>query len=227
MPWVADGVEDKERETAQHLVDLGVWYPETFSALMQKPWVGDSITADETIAIYSLRWMAKYAPEIADGLLQRIWLNDDVNWQDASAVQYHYWMGRYAPELTGIVVRKSWLEDGVSRDEVTVIRYLYRLLRSDDADGLEDVVNAVFQLLEMPFLDSVTGADALTLRSFDRLERNNREYFLEVMSHPSVSDGITNEEAQIFPLLGATYEKNPSRCQCYSMVQESIWRNAP
>ena len=61
----------------------------------------------------------------------------------------------------------------------------------------------------MPFLDTVESADAAAVRSLERLERKGGDAFLEIMSHSTLSDGITNEETRIVGLLGATHEKRP------------------
>lgn len=60
LPWIADGIDDRERETAQMLVDAANRYPDTFKALLKKPWVTDhDLTDAEAIAIYGIRWMAR------------------------------------------------------------------------------------------------------------------------------------------------------------------------
>ena len=61
----------------------------------------------------------------------------------------------------------------------------------------------------MPFLESVESADALAMKSLQRLENNNTTDFLGIMSDPTISDGITDEEAKIVVLLGGTYTYRP------------------
>jgi len=48
---MADGVDHRERETAQILVYLAVWFPDVFSGIMQKSWILDSINRDEAAVI--------------------------------------------------------------------------------------------------------------------------------------------------------------------------------
>ena len=73
----------------------------------------------------------------------------------------------------------------------------------------QEVVAAIIQILDMPFLDSVGGADAAAVRSLRRLEYNDTSAFLEIMNHPKLKDGITDEEAKIVALLGSTYKYRP------------------
>ena len=71
LPWVADGVDDFERDAAQMLVDAANHYPDTFQALLRKSWVTDqAMTAAETSAIHGIRWAAKYAPALSEQMLQ-------------------------------------------------------------------------------------------------------------------------------------------------------------
>ena len=175
LPWVADGVDNAdERTAAEALIACARWYPDVFSALLQKPWVGDSITADETVAISRLRRTGKYAPELADKMLQ-----------------------------------KSWAQDGITADEATVIQELYWIARHEDETFQQQVIDVAIRILDMPFLESVGSADALAVRSLSRLENNNTTDFLGIMSHPKISDGITDEEAKIVALLGGTHEYRP------------------
>ena len=174
LPWVSDGVDDREHEAAEALIEAAVWYPVTFSALLEKPWVGDSITQHETTAIRRIRWAAKDAPELAQEILQ-----------------------------------KSWVQDGIARDEAAVIYYLYWTVRAEDETLQQAVVEKAIEILAMPFLDTVESPDALAVRSLERFEDAGSEAFLELMSHPMLGDGITDEEAKTVVLLGATNEKKP------------------
>ena len=174
MPWVADGVDDAERTAAEALIACARWYPDVFSALLQKPWVGDSITADETVAIYRLGWTAYYSLELADKMLQ-----------------------------------KSWAQDGITADEATVIRYLYNMVWTADGTPEQVVVETANDILDMPFLESVEGADAAAVRSLERLGDKGSDVLLQIISHPTLSDGITDEEAKIVALLYGTHKNRP------------------
>ena len=109
------------------------------------------------------------------------------------------------------MLRKSWVQDAISADEATVIRFLYFIVRyHPDSPPPAQVIAAVHgtagRILAMPFLDSVESADALAVRSLERIEDISKADFLQVMSRPTLNDGITDEEAEIVLLLGATYQ---------------------
>ena len=206
---MADGVDDAERTAAESLIACARWYPDVFSALLQKPWVGDDITASETTAILRLRWTAKYSPEIGQDILRKPWIQDDVTSAEATLIEYLYWSGRNIPELAGEILGESWVLDEISSDEATVIQNLYWIARPEDETFQQQVVEAAIGILDMPFLESVESADALAMKSLQRLENNNTTDFLGIMSHPTISDGITDEEAKIVVLLGGTYTYRP------------------
>ena len=179
--WVADGVDGSERRTAEDLIAAALWFPNVFSSLMQMSWLRDGVTDVEAIAIRYIRATAFYdaQPPGADLAVQ--------------------------------MLRKSWVQDAISADEATVIRFLLWTVSYDtDFPPPERIIAAVNaaagRILAMPFLGSVESADALAVRSLERIEDISKADFLQIMSHPVLSDGITHEEAKIVLLLGATYQ---------------------
>ena len=140
LPWIADGIDDSERDSAEKLVEAAIWWPYTFDALLQK----------------------------------------------------------------------SWLQDAITRDEAAVIEHIYWLTRSysDDATQLR-VSEAVVALLDMPFLDAIESPDAMAAHTLRRLASRDTTVFSNIMAHPKISDGITDEEAKIVTLMDRTYRHKP------------------
>lgn len=209
LAWVADGLAVGETGPAQRLVDLAVWYPEVFSSLMKKPWVQDSITQAETDAIFGFRWLARYANEQVDGLLAMPWAQDDITEPEGRAVRYFYYTGRYARPLANELHGKSWVHDDITADEATVIQNLYWTARPQDEALADEVLAASISILGMPFLESVDPPDAQAVRSLQRLEYKGSARFLEIVSHPQIADGITDEDAKIVALLYGTSTYRP------------------
>ena len=209
LPWVADGVDESEREATELLIAAARWYPAVFNALMAKPWVGDGVTPAETDAIFGFRWM----PRIADGLVEQVlvlpWTQDGITAAEGKAITYIYRNGRYSRELADRLMQKRWLQDGVTADEATVIQYLYWALRVPDETQQPAAIEATIQILNMPFLEQVAGADAAALRSLGRLGDAGVDVLLGVMSHPNLAEGITDDDAKIVALLGGTYTYRP------------------
>ena len=244
LAWVANGVDEAEREAAELLIAAARRHPQVFTALLTKQWVGDGITDAETDAIYGfsrtpmfsegliegmleISWVQdditaeegkaigylyraiRWAPGISDELLAYPWVQDDITADETTALRYLYRAGRYVDELADRLVVKPWVQDDITADEAAVIRDLYLIARAQD-EALEPATNAkALQLVDMPFLESVERADAPAMESLRKLEGNNTARFLEVMSHPVLSDGITDEEAKAVALLWGTNTYKP------------------
>ena len=244
LAWVANGVDEAEREAAELLIAAARRHPQVFTALLTKQWVGDGITDAETDAIYGfsrtpmfsegliegmleISWVQdditaeegkaigylyraiRWAPGISDELLAYPWVGDGVTADETTALRYLYQAGRHVDELADRLVVKPWVQDDITADEAAVIRDLYLTARAQD-EALEPATNAkALQLVDMPFLESVERADAPAMESLRRLEGNNTARFLEVMSHPTLRDGITDEEAKIVALLWGTNTYKP------------------
>ena len=66
----------------------------------------------------------------------------------------------------------------------------------------------------MPFLDSVEDRDMLALMSLDDIAWRDASGFTELMSHPRIKDGITDEETKIIAVLGNhTYSWAPGSAE--------------
>ncbi len=181
LPWVGDGINDSELQAAEALIATAIWFPSAFGSLMQMPWLGDDLTDAEAIATTYIRWTAFFDSELLGA------------------------------DLAGQMLQKSWVQDAISADEATVIRNLYWTISYDpNSPPLPQVIAAVnvaaSRILAMPFLASVESPDALAVRSLERIKAISKADFLQIMSHPTLNDGITDEEAEIVLLLGATYQ---------------------
>ena len=208
-PWVQDDITSDETTALGYLYQAGRHVDELADRLVVKPWVQDDITADETTALRYLYQAGRWAPGISDELLAYPWVQDDITADETTALRYLYRAGRYVDELADRLVVKPWVQDDITADEAAVIRDLYLIARAQD-EALEPATNAkALQLVDMPFLESVERADAPAMESLRRLEGNNTARFLEVMSHPVLSDGITDEEAKAVALLWGTNTYKP------------------
>ena len=174
------------------------------------PWVADGVdNADELTAAEALIACGIWYQGTLVSLLQKSWIGDDITADEAVVVNRLRWTGRYAPELADKMLQKSWAQDGITADEATVIQELYWIARPEDETFQQQVIDVAIGILDMPFLESVESADALAVRSLARLGRSGDGDLLEIMSHPTLSDGITDEEAKIVVLLGGTYTYRP------------------
>ena len=209
ISWVQDEITAEEGKAIGYLYRAIRWAPGISDELLAYPWVQDDITSDETTALRYLYRAGRYVDELADRLVVKPWVQDDITSDETTALRYLYRAGRYVDELADRLVVKPWVQDDITADEAAVIRDLYLIARAQD-EALEPATNAkALQLVDMPFLESVERADAPAMESLRKLEGNNTARFLEVMSHPVLSDGITDEEAKAVALLWGTNTYKP------------------
>ena len=128
---------------------------------------------------------------------------------EAAAIDEIYSIAYYAPALADAMLEKSWVEDDITRDEAVVIDRLESTIRAKDKSLQQQVIQKVIEILDMPFLDTVERADAPAVRSLETFEDAGSAEFLELMAHPTLKDGIDDEEAKIVVLLGSTNQYKP------------------
>ena len=96
------------------------------------------------------------------------------------------------------LIEKPWLAEGITKDKETVIVSLVRVADAGSFSG------SAVEITGMPFLDSVESADALALTSLGRLAALRQDVFRQVMSHPTISDGITDDETKLVAVLSGS-----------------------
>ena len=105
------------------------------------------------------------------------------------------------------IINKHWVEDGLTESETSLIRGLSRMGSKSYARNAE---SEAVSFLDMPFLASVNEADAAAVETMDRLlweGEGDAGYLTEVLSHPTLEGGITDEDAVLLAILRpiATY----------------------
>jgi hypothetical protein len=173
------------------------------------PWVADGVDDAEHAAVEALIACARWYPGVFSAVLQKPWVGDSITADETVAISRLRSTAYYAPELADKMLQKSWAQDGITADEATVIRYLYNMVWTADEIPEQVVLETANDILDMPFLESVEGADAAAVRSLERLGDKGSDVLLQIISHPTLSDGITDEEAKIVALLGGTYTYRP------------------
>ena len=91
---------------------------------------------------------------------------------------------------------KPWFKDGLSYEEFRLVGDLGDVAYRSETHFLA--------IIDMPFLETFEPADALAARSLRRLAccgDGVSERFRRVMAHPTISDGISDEEATIVATL--------------------------
>ena len=219
LPWIADGVDDGERGTAEKLTETARWWPESYNALLQQSWLQDDITRDEAAVVEHVYWLTRsYDDEltrqrvsaIVVALLELPWMRDGITGTEREAVEWLRWLAGRNEPVAAALIEMPWMQDDMTRDEATVIEYIYWITRAyRDEETRRKVAAAVVDLLAMPFLNSVESADAMAVWDLSKIAGDSPDDFLDIMAHPNISDGITDEEAKVVTVLSSAYRNRP------------------
>ncbi len=218
LRWVEDGIQPQEDsvfwalwQDAKRTGSGGI-----FNALITKPWVRDSITASETNAVAEL--MRLYfmdndtRPVLSMPFLHSIESTDIAILQSLTEMQTRdrrallarlaqggitddHTPGELAllvleskdPDLVAGIRAFSWVQDGVDRYE------------GESLIALSQTAPEIPMLLEMPFLQEWDSLDLATLQTLSALPQN---YLEQIVSHPLLIGGITDEWTNVVGSIG-------------------------
>ena len=239
LPWLADGVTEDESYAVYHLQTIVQEDPTVAVTLLGFPWLADGVTEDERNAVYDFREIMREAPAVAEDLLGFRWLANDLSEDESQAIYILQDIVREDPAIAETLLSFPWLADGLTGVEswsIRGFRDLYEIDRSRLSalttkpwfkDGISyeefmllgDLGNIAYRsetdalaIIGMPFLETSEPVDALALRALRRLaccgEGVSRK-FRQAMDHPTISDGISDEEAKIVATLHDARFFNP------------------
>ena len=160
---------------------------------------------ESIVALLSQEWQN---PETATALRALPWIRDGIAPSEVSPVLALRVIALDETRLFQVLIRKDWVRDGLSSDEQSVIRSLWSISSNSPRRG-EAVA---LRIIEMPFLESVDGADAAALISLtDLFWAHDPSYFHEVLSHPTLRDGITDYQRVRITFLSLTVNNDPRK----------------
>ena len=221
FPWLADSVTKEERNAVYYLREIRREAPAIANTLLGFPWLADAVTRDEAYAIYHFGRLLRKNPAMAKVILESPWFSDGVSRTDRQIV----WGIRYLHDLghgsISTMTAKPWFKDGLTYEEFRLVGDLGDIAYRSEADFLA--------IIGMPFLEIFDPADVLAVNSLRRLtscrdvqtvfsvECSDNEpsgvrvskKFRQAMSHPTISDGISDEEATIVATLFSARRYNP------------------
>ena len=202
LSWVQDGITADEAMAIEYLRWAAKNAPTLSNRMLNFPWVKDGITATEARITPTLSWLMHDAPALAKQMLELSWVQDDITETEATALEYLRWINGRNADAAAALLELSWVQDDITETEATALKYLYGM-GGRNAD-------AAAALVAMPFLEFLESRDMLALQSLNDIAARDAGDFKELMSHPRIKDGITDEETKIVAVLGArTYSRAP------------------
>lgn len=145
-------------------------------------------------------WLQQNHPALAEAITGLPWVADGIDGAERDGVQGLVNLATFYRPVFGAVIGRPWVADGLSESETDVVQDLRWVAYGDEA--------AALRLLDMPFLESIGPADADAVDSLRLLAYWNRD-FQRVLSHPTLSGGITDFWAQVVAVLNDVSVTNP------------------
>ena len=204
MPWVQDGITIAESEAINRIYGLSRREKSLGATVISLPWVQDDITLVESRAIQYLDRLAYDDQQAAAAVIAMPWIRDEITYVDFDALRRLRELTRNIESTA--VIAMPWIHEGITKGRADALKYL-SWISSRNAD-------AAAALIAMPFLKSLESRDTLALRSLSEIAVPDPDGFRELMSHPRIKDGITDEETKIVAVLGGrTYTYAPGSAQ--------------
>ena len=119
-----------------------------------------------------------------------------------SKVKNGNWLHEQNPSLAQRMERIPWIADGLNQiEEETVTYLLYIAVKKREA--------ALSEIIEMPFMRTVQPSDLSAVKSLWGMLHDNPSQFDQVMNHPTIQAGITDEWTPVITTLESTADNNP------------------
>ena len=202
FPWLVDGITQTEAgvlSDLQYTAHDDVSLAERLTSL---PWLVDGVTQRESQVVADLRGIAGTNVSLAKRLTSLPWLVDGVNTVELAIVERLYSIVRNDAELANAIAGKSWLADGLGKDAVRVVNGLYYIMDEDTA--------LARTIADMSFLETLQPTDAAVLDALSWLAYTEILALREVLAHPTLKDGISDEWAPVVALLDSVNEAAPA-----------------
>ena len=237
-PWVADGISGVEKSVIERIENVGYDLPTFAIQIANLSWLTDDVTQPEAETVEIL-WETSdlLDVELAKQLIALSWVADDVTQIEAGVLSELRYMARDDITLTARLVALPWLVDGLDEFELTTIERLARIADQDvdlaeaiagkswlDDSLTEDAARSVTSLyyihnedtalaseiVDMPFLDTLEPTDAAALEAMAWLAYTEIFALREILAHPTLKDGITDEWTPVVTLMDSVNEAAPA-----------------
>ena len=202
MPWLADGVTQTEagllsdlRFVARNDVGLA-------ERLVALSWLVDGVTQDEAGVLSNLEYIARDDVGLAEQLVALPWLVDGLDAVEQTIIERLMWIAREDVGLANAIAGKPWLADDLGSLAARAVSSLY-YIKDEDTALARNIVN-------MPFLETLESTDAAVLEALSWLAYTEILALREVLAHPTLQDGITDEWAPVVALMDSVNEAAPA-----------------
>ena len=202
LSWLADGVTQVEESVLSNLAYLADDDAALAGQLAALPWFADGVDAAEDPVVDTIAAIADDDTALAAQIVSLPWLADGISPTEASAIASLYYIAYDDAPLAAAVAALPWFADGIAAAENSVVDNLGYLMDADAA--------LTRRIIGMPFLAALAPADVVAIASLSDLAHFEAPVFRQVMSHPTLRGGITDDWAGIVAVLAGVGDANPA-----------------
>ena len=203
LPWLADDITQLDSNAVDTLWDLAYYTDVSLAKrLIALPWLADGVTQVENDLVSDLRFIARDDITLATRLVAFPWFTDGLDDAERNIAERLRWIAHEDVELAKAIAAKSWLADSLTDNAARSVNSLY-YIKDEDTALARDIVN-------MPFLETLEPTDAAALEALSWLAYTEILALREVLAHPTLKDGITDEWAPVVALMDSVNEAAPA-----------------
>ena len=204
MPFL-ESIEGHEHQILEPLREL-LSESEGLHRALSHPRLAGGISDDQSATV-ALLVLERQEPELAESLWALPWIRNGIAASETTAVFELLELARESRSLFQVLAAKRWLQDDFTAEERTAARDLNDVFaripeRQDQSLAL--------RIAAMPFLNTFEPLDAgavKSLRILHGLEDGSR--LEEVLSHPTLRNGIRDEQTTLVAALGVATRLSP------------------
>lgn len=196
MQWVADGVSHDDSTVAHRLLPIILFAPDSAVRLIDMPFL-QTIEQADVRTLYSLLRIARGNPDDLSDILAHPQFKDGITDDQAAVLAV---LIENAPNLVNTLLDLEWVVDEVwNEDEELAVQRLAWLGAT------------AMRLMDMPFLQTLEHADVMALRSLSRIAHGNPDDLADILAHPQLKNGITDDQTMIVAMLRPVLKHAPNR----------------
>lgn len=200
LGWVSDGISRMEADPAQSLIYLGLDALQSARQLLRMTWMSDDLNEDEAWVFGALAHLAFDAPGTFEKTVSMPWVSDGISEDESWAITAVSELAMETGGAAAWIASYHWFADGIDADESMVVSML---------GSISYETGSAARFMGMPFLESIEPGDSYALGSLEFLAYESPEAFRGILSHPTVADGITDEETAALALLHDVQTTDP------------------
>ena len=137
-------------------------------------------------------WLERNNPSLASLIKELDWVRDGVTEVESKAIQEVLYLA-LSRQNAEALTRHPWFRDAITETETRIIEDIRSIAHQDEA--------VAGRILGMPFVETIESPDVVATTSLRRLAYSDSQAFRQIMSHPTLRGGISDDWARIVAVL--------------------------